>query len=168
MDISLPFFKLMKKEDKLQILSQLVINLHEDNGLDEKDLISIYNKTVIKTKADIPVSIFVSGLTPTQALIKFLKENKKFKLVEISQLVNRDQRGVWCSYDKVKRKKSLISSGIEVPVEIFSDRRFSVFESLAKYLHSLNYSSFEISKLLRKKKQVIQNTLSKVRRKNEL
>jgi hypothetical protein len=168
MDISLPFFKIMKKEDKLLILSSLLENLHADNGLNEKELMGLYNKTVIKTKAEIPLSIFVSGLTPTQAVVKFLRENCKFKLVDVSQMLNRDQRGIWCSYDKVKRKKSLVKEGFQVPVEIFSDRRFSVFESLTKYLSELNYSTFEISKLLRKKKTAIQNTLSKVRRKNEL
>lgn len=84
----------------------------------------------------IPISIFQSNLAPLEALTKYLKENLNYKFSKIASLLNRDQRTIWSAYQSTKNKKIKlnIKSEILVPLSIFSNRKFSILESLVTYL----------------------------------
>ena len=85
----------------------------------------------------IPISIFSTNLAPSEALIKYLKETHDINYHEISTLINRNERGVWASYQRALKKmpsKFQISDTIFVPVSIFSDNKFSILECLISYL----------------------------------
>jgi len=57
------------------------------------------------TKYLLPVSIFHDRrLSVLEAAVGYLKENFSLKLAEIATVLNRDQRNVWSSYHKAKKK----------------------------------------------------------------
>ena len=57
------------------------------------------------TKYVLPVNIFQDRkLSVLEAVVAYLKDQFSLKLVEISSVLNRDQRNVWSIYHKAKKK----------------------------------------------------------------
>ena len=85
-------------------------------------------------------------------MTKYLKENKGLKLSEISELLNRDQRTIGTNYrNSIKKKKEKIkleAEQLNFSVEIFSDRRLSILESVVYYLKKKGLGNSEIAQLL--------------------
>jgi hypothetical protein len=53
----------------------------------------------------IPVSIFKKEkLTPFEAMVKYLKEEKNLNYRQIGKLLNRDERNIWTVYNRSKKK----------------------------------------------------------------
>ena len=53
----------------------------------------------------IPVSVFKKPkLTPFEAMVKYLKEEKKLNYRQIGSLLNRDERNIWTVYNRTKKK----------------------------------------------------------------
>ena len=113
--------------------------LKQKYNLNNEELIKI-----IKENIPVPVSIFKNN-SPLEALVKYLKENIGLSLQEISKLLNRDPRTIWITYNNSKDLTLDVSSKIKVPVEIFSDRKYSVFENLVDYL--VQEEKLELSKI---------------------
>ncbi|MFH1585225.1 MAG: LamG-like jellyroll fold domain-containing protein [archaeon] len=100
----------------------------------------------------IPLQIFNQGISPLEAICKYMKE-KGLIFREIAELLNRDERTIWTSYKNAigKREKEIkVKDDVLVSTEIFRDRRFSVLESLVVYLKDRQFSNSEIAKLLGK------------------
>jgi len=147
-----------KNKELFKKISGVKINYNLDNN----QLLDLINKQTL-----IPISIFCN-YSPLESLVKYLKENSKLSFKAISDLLNRDQRTIWVTYDNVLRKKINLdcSSEVVVPLEIFSDRKLSVLENLVSHLikfHSLK----EISKLLKKNYQTIWTCHNRAKKKNE-
>lgn len=101
------------------------------NYSDEQILTLCSNESML-----IPITIFAGKLSPAEAITKFLKENQGLSYHEISELIGRDQRGVWASYKRAMKKMPWhfeIKEGINVPVSIFNSGK-SILESLVSYL----------------------------------
>lgn len=60
-----------------------------------------------KTRAlTIPTSIFVDReLSVLEAIAEYLKDVKGMRYSEIAQLLNRDDRTIWTSYNRAKEKR---------------------------------------------------------------
>ena len=53
----------------------------------------------------IPVSIFrKEKLSPFEAIVKYLKEEKKLNYHQIGALLNRDERNIWTVYSRARKK----------------------------------------------------------------
>ena len=100
-----------------------------------------------KARLLIPLSAFrncrLSGL---ELVTKLLREEYSLKIKSIAQILNRDIRTIWASYESAKRKHPLKLSGLDYTYNIdprtFSDRRRSILEhicSLLKTAYSLSY-----------------------------
>ena len=114
-------------------LATLVSAIQSKYGINASDIFSRL------TEQDfIPTSVFSKTLSPLETVVKFLHENSHHSFVEISKLLNRSQKTIWQAYDnsKKKTKEQLTSTGAAyfIPVTIFSDRTFSVFEHIITYL----------------------------------
>ncbi len=60
---------------------------------------------VRESEYKIPVSIFKDRkLSVLEAIVAYLKDNYNLRYVEISKLLNRDERNIWGVYDKAKKK----------------------------------------------------------------
>ena len=99
----------------------------------------------------IPVSIFSSELHPAEALCKYLKEDLKLRVGEISKRLNRDEATINLNYKNSKREDIKIKEEkIFVDIEIFSDRRLSVLEAVVNELRKKGYKNIEIAEMLGK------------------
>jgi hypothetical protein len=69
------------------------------------------NKNIIQEQRiegtlDIPLKILQDrGVAVLEAIVEYLKEEKKLKYSEIAILLNRDQRTIWTVYNRVKKKR---------------------------------------------------------------
>lgn len=117
----------------------------------------------------VPVSIFATRLSPAEALVKHLKEQEKLNYASIARLLNRDQRGIWCTYQRAQRKHpsplAVIPSSHLVPVSLFTERKFSILEHVVNHLRSQNVPLKGIAELVKKSPSTIATVHGRVRRK---
>lgn len=101
---------------------------------------------------DIPVSIFQNDkLSVLEAIVKYMREELGFKLVKIAELLNRNEKTVWGTYNKAKGKmkeKLVVKAGNAVSVSIFRPRLLSVLESLVEFLKENGMSFHKIAVML--------------------
>ncbi len=154
-----------------------VAELKKDiSALSASELVSMQShiKEALRTKqqlpAHIPVSIFATELSPAEAVVKYLKEHHSLTLSEIAKLINRDQRGIWGSYARSKRKMpdafELGSAIHTIPISCFSDRSKSILEHVVTHLKDeKNLKPAQICSLLNKKPSTIWTAYQRGRRK---
>ena len=146
-----------KKEELLRFISKLVEELSFE---EKKELFDEALNTV-------PLSIFKnnSGL---EAVVLYLKYVKNISVKEISKLLNRNVQTIYTTYNKAKAKKVKlnIKSKINVPIAIFSNRKFSFLESLVSYLRDQkNFTLVQISKLTNKSQSTIKTVYWRYKKK---
>jgi len=121
----------------------------------------------------LPISIFSNGLSGLEAITKYCKEVLGLRYCQIAKFLNRDDRTIWNAYntslDKSQEDYSKLQSNIHIPLEIFTDRVFSVLENLSVYLkEDLNLRYCKIASLLNKNDRTIWTVYNrvKIKRKN--
>jgi len=81
-----------------------------------------------------------------------MKENLNMSYHEIAKELNRDDRTIWTAYKKSQEKQrellSIKETKVLLPISIFKDRRFTVFESVVLYLKEKRMRYSEIAKSL--------------------
>ena len=87
----------------------------------------------------IPISIFNNdSLSSFEAITKYLKEILNLKNCQIAALLNRDNRTIWDSYSKSRKKMEhdffIEDDDIKIPLIILRDRSLSVLETITCYL----------------------------------
>ncbi len=61
-----------------------------------------------KTSLAIPSSIFKNrDLSVLEAITVYLRDKKGMKYAEIARLLNRNDRTIWTSYQRAKKKKGI-------------------------------------------------------------
>jgi hypothetical protein len=150
---------LKKKVRNTNIISNLSIDNSENLITALESLLEVYKKRDGKELL-ISTSIFSAKLGILEALVKYLKENLALKYHEIADLLNRDDRTIWATYQKAIRKQEkrflLNEESYDVPISLFSDRIFGPLEALVIYLkeeHNLSFN--EISQLLKRSYRTI-------------
>lgn len=128
-------------------------------------------KEVLHEAENVPLSIFRTELSGLEALVVHLKNIKKQTVKEISKSLNRRTSTIYTTYRKAvkKFKKTDMDYSITVPLNVFSNRKFSILESLVFYLkHDKNLPLTEIAKLLDRKYNTIKTVYRRYRiKKNE-
>ena len=120
---------------------------------------------------ELPVSIFDNKeLSALETICKYMKEELKLRYSEIGNLLNRDQRTIWVTYNKgvKKRVERLVveESEYKIPVSVFKDRRLSVLEALVSYLKdNYNLRYVEIARLLNRDERNIWGVYNKAKKK---
>lgn len=105
---------------------------------------------------NIPLEVFSDRtLGVLETAVKYLKENNQLNYSRIAEVLNRDDRTIWVSYNntrkKCKRRFKTTDMGYIVPVSIFSDRKLGPLEALVVYVRdSLNLSFKEMSIVLKR------------------
>ena len=157
-DVLDAFFSNKSKED---IVSLFLSHLQQDNDLTDDQihkLLATYQK---RTNQLLPISIFNNQkLSALETITKYLKENKSMAYSEIAALLNRDQRTIWATYSKAKKKRPAgfapAPSEIFIPASMFADRTLSVLETLTTYLREeLELRLNTIAKLLNRDNRTI-------------
>ncbi|PIN73244.1 hypothetical protein COV20_03365 [Candidatus Woesearchaeota archaeon CG10_big_fil_rev_8_21_14_0_10_45_16] len=98
--------------------------------------------TTAKNDILIPLSIFDTPLHPAEALYKYLRENERLSNQDIAELLDRDQRSVWASYRRAKKKRPQHflkkRERYQFNINLFRNRQFSILESIIYYLHTVH------------------------------
>jgi len=139
-----------KKTELVKVFSQLV------SSLSDKEKRELFETLLGRGKEHLPISIFRSNLSGLEAIVVYLRDVKEQSSTEIAKLLNRKRSTIYTTYQKAKQKLtgSLDCSDVSVtiPLQIFTDRKFSILESLTHYLKDeCEFSIVKITKLLNKK-----------------
>jgi hypothetical protein len=122
--------------------------------LTEDDIVNLFYPSSSQGPLELPVSIFSnSSLSALETICKYLKEDKGLRYSAIAQMLNRDQRTIWVTYNNSCKKQAdrlcITDCDKSIPVSVFQDRNRSVLESIVVYLkdkYNLRYS--EIAALI--------------------
>jgi hypothetical protein len=120
-----------------------------------ESFIEVYKEKKQKNQnPSIPLSLYADrNLGCLEVTIKYLKENLSLNYSHIAIILNRNQRTIWCAYNKArtKHKKVFVITEEEynIPCEIFLERTRGPLEALVVYLkEDLSLSFKQISTLL--------------------
>ncbi|MFA7708209.1 MAG: right-handed parallel beta-helix repeat-containing protein, partial [Candidatus Pacearchaeota archaeon] len=172
---------------KLSILENVIKYLKEKGfrnieianllNKDQRNISTLYSRVQkklegrleVKQKLLIPVTVFKQEVSPAEALFRYLREDKNLKFSEIAGLTNRSENTVWTEYrnsvNKVSRKLEVEQTEIYVSINIFSNRKLSILESLVNCLKQKGFRNIEIANLLNKDQRVIGTLYSRFNKK---
>lgn len=147
----------------VRVLSKLVDNLSEQ---EKRELFD-----ALLGKGDgLPISIFNSDLSGLEAIVAYLIDVKEKSGTEIAKLLNRKRSTIYTTYQKAKRKLSgkldYSDVSVMIPLGIFTDRTFSILESLVHYLmDDCKFSTVKTAKLLGKNYSTIRTVYNRYKSK---
>ena len=120
---------MIPKDELLKLATRINTYLEKEHTVSKEEL---YGR-----QETVPLSIFSQKLSPLEALVKFLKENKELAYHKIGTTIGRDERGVWVTYRNAKRKMegqfTIPEQDILIPLTIFT-KDLSILEALVTYL----------------------------------
>lgn len=158
----------MNLERKEELVKQISILI---SSLTAKEKQDVLNKFLDIKKQGIPISAFKAKLSGLEIIVKYLKEAERKSFKEISRILNRKLSTLYNTYNKSKTKfkgdLNLSDSSIIIPFNIFSNRKYSILESLVNHLIKQKYSTKQISSLLNKSYSTIKTVHRRFRIKNE-
>ena len=157
---------------KEKLLDLFIKHLQSEHHLSIEDV----NRLVEEKQKEIllPISIFDNDdLSALETISKYLKENQKLRFHDIAVGLNRDDRAIWATYKHAKEKMpgllKLKPSRYFIPARIFTGRKLSVLESIAKYLkENFGLSYREIAILLRRNERTIWTVYSRAKKKENV
>ena len=156
-------FKTLPNEKKIFLISNFIDEL--------KRIGSEFENSSEKDKSTkIPIGIFDNNvLGSLEAIVKYLKEAEKINFSKIAKLLNRSNKTIWATYQKAHKKLPSpfegLSTKILVPASIFSNREFSILESLVGFIKDLGYSNHEVGVMLRLDDRTIWTVYDRTKRK---
>lgn len=163
----------IKEDRSFQILKLALNDIKEKYKISSGEILSLIEERSVSKDILIPVSIFeTENLSALEAICKYLKEELELSYAKIALLLNRNSRTIWTTYNnatkKLKEKLHAKESRFFIPVSTFTDRKFSVLESIVCYLKdnfNLRYS--QIAALLNRNERNIWAVYNKaVKKKN--
>ena len=130
--------------------------MHSD---DEQQRPHIIFSTVLRIAAEeplqppdqgvaIPLSVFAGELSCLQAAVRYLHEHR-LSLSEIATLLNRSQKTVWTTFQRVKEAPfEYDEAGLTIPAARLATRELSPLETIIAYLAGLGFTNAETARLL--------------------
>ena len=119
----------------------------------------------------IPTHIFHDrSIAVLEAASEYLKDIKGLTYHQIAVLVGRNDRTIWTCYNRAKKKERedfvKAEMWIDVPVEIFSDRKVAVLERLVEFLKETKGLSYhEIAILLNRNDRTVWTVYNRCKKK---
>lgn len=127
-----------QKEGHLEDLRRQLAALSADDLQKVHNHVTAAIRSRTNLPAHVPVEIFATALSPAESLVKHLKEQHALTFSEIARLLNRDQRGIWGSYERARRKSpapfASRQSSHAIPLSCFADRSRSILEHIVTHL----------------------------------
>ncbi|MBD3163717.1 hypothetical protein GF323_00790 [Candidatus Woesearchaeota archaeon] len=134
-------YKDVSKDRRFLELKRILGELQREYSIPKEDILDACEDVKI------PVSLFASGLSSLEIISKYLIENKARSVTSAAELCGRSKQGIWQAYREANKKFSgkfrPAISKHDFPAAIIKDRRYSVLESIVKFLrehHSLAYT----------------------------
>lgn len=153
----------LQPKDKLVLITHLIDELKKLQGFET-------NPSMQTNEFLIPIGAFDNdALSSLEAIVKYLKEIRLVKFSKIAKLLNRSSKTIWATYQKSVKKMpshfSTVSANILIPVSAFSDRSFSILESLVGFIKNLDYSNHEVAVMLHLDDRTIWTIYDRVKKK---
>ena len=154
-------------ENEIELIKTLIQKVSSTYNIPEQEILD----SIRFPSESIDVCIFSNmKLSPTEVLVKYFHENKFKKFSEIASMLKRNQNTIQTTYNNSKRKHPqnlrFYTTGVKVPLFIFQTKRFTVLESLVKYLkEQKNMTNNEIAKLIKKSNKTIWTVYDRVKNK---
>jgi DNA-binding CsgD family transcriptional regulator len=96
----------------------------------------------------LPLSIFPGKLSGLQAIVRYLHDHDH-SFSGIATLLNRSQKTIWATYNKVKDAPfEYERGGLTIPAALFATRKLSPLETIVNYLNNLDFSNAETARML--------------------
>jgi hypothetical protein len=171
----------IEKKEGRQYSFSLELSSQDLSNQNLIDFASIFDRSLHKEKDvkeiqykdnfDIPIRVFREGNSGLRAIVVYLHEYKKLSFIEISRLLNRDQRTIWTSYNSAKKiphspAKKYSPDEPTINSSTFKNRDLSILESVANSLLS-KYTVNETAQLLGKNKMTIWTVKRRAAQKNK-
>ena len=153
-----------------QLFDQFKTFLKQQHPQTLKKIIKEFEKD--QKQIQIPLSVFQHPkLSALESLCKYLKEERLLRFSEIANLLNRDDRTVWKTYDNaIKKKKSHFAippASRTIPLALLTQRPLTILESLILYLKDdQTKSTKDIASLLLKKPKTVWATYTRAKKKH--
>ena len=141
----------MQGMDKEQLMEAFEAFLKEKYHLSLTDLTQLTSDTI-------PCSIFTPRLGALEAIVKYLREQKKYSYEKIAELLYRNKNSLMTTYHKAVKKypEALnVVEGESFPLSIFSNVTLSVLEAIVLYFKQKKYSLSQIGRLLKRDDRTI-------------
>ena len=158
--------KSVNVEDVLQILI--------DKGvISEKDIQKHIEKKQKKTnppnnKEKIPLTIFNSGLSPLESIVRYLKETKLQRTSSIAKLLSKTQSAISLAYkNSLQKEFSFKPTKYVIPINIFSqNKHLSILEAVVFYLKQNGKTLAEISEIIDRDPRTIWTLFDRAKKKD--
>lgn len=173
--------EIVKKEGELPIpshistnqiekesIKNLVKDLIRKYNLQKEDFLSLFEK---EHTNDLPISIFDNKkLSALETISKYLREVRHLKFSQIGSFLNRDPRTIWSAYNSSKKKLpsklKVEESEITIPLSKFTNKKFSILESIVSHLkENYDLTFHQIAELLNRDDRTIWTVLSRFKKK---
>ena len=150
----------IREKDTDKVLNNNLISSFSKEILLQKskeELVELILALKKESEIEVPVSVFKNSAPPLESLVKYLKEEEKLEIKNISEKLNRNVQTIWTTYNNSKDKTVDFSdSKIKIPLSVFSKDDKSTLESLVFYLKTAHQMRFSmIAKLVDKDPRVI-------------
>lgn len=156
---------------KEELLEAFLNHLRKEHTFTDEEANALLQEAQQHAQTLLPINIFnTEALSSLEAIVKYLKEVKKLTFHEIAVVLKRDDRTIWTTYAKSRKKMlahfHLLPSKYVVPAALFAERKLSVLETLAHYLReTLKLSLHDIATLLNRDDRTIWTVCSRARKK---
>jgi hypothetical protein len=186
---AISFYAKLSHEEKKLLRKSFSFTLLEKKALTLKDLIEFDRikesflplKKKYKLELDeilelvkeifFPTTILNNKLTILEAVVKYLKDEKKFSFHVIGDILKRDERNIWHIYDNAKKKYAKRFSVEEgeywIPLTIFAETKLSALEALVAHLKEEYVLSYhEIALIVKRDDRTVWTVYQRSRKKN--
>jgi len=162
----------MVGEERLEVIDA-ILRLVSTLSTDEKSILLDKlgkSQSSPKLSESIPISVFRAPISGLEIIVRYLKDNAKKSFKDIAHILNRKPSTIYNTYTNSTRKfrgdLDLSDSSLSLPFNIFSDRSFSILESLVVYLKDKENISFNnIASLLHKNHNTIRTVYRRYKQK---
>lgn len=120
----------------------------------------------LEAELSIPVTCFNDKLSILESVVKFLKEEQEYNYHKIGELLERDERNVWTTYNNSQKKmksKLDVSSQIRIPISRFKGTA-GLYAVVAYLKENNDYNYKKIGDLLKRNERTIWTTYNKERK----
>lgn len=148
--------------------------LDNSQNTKESDVATIIPKNTNKIILDqsFPILILKTELSSLEAIVKFLRENKKYSYKKIAELLKRNPKTLVVSYKIAKKKnpekfsKYISAHKSRIPFTAFNEK-LSILEAICTYLKAENISYSEIARLIKKDPRTVWTVCKRAKSRND-
>jgi len=162
----------IKERELLSTLRHDIQHISKEYDITVEELIPILSEK----KLMIPVSAFLAASCPLESAVRYLREIENLSFNQIADLLKRDYTTVWRTYQnskgkspnethspdehKICREHSISKHQLQIPVDILTNQRLSILESIVLFLKNhFGLRLHEIAVLLNRNDRTIWTVL---------